>query len=72
VASNRLDEAVAELESGITEIPDDPALLLALGQVFYKAGRFGEARARLEETVKKDPAGPSGRTAADQLKALPR
>ena len=72
VASNRLDEAVAQLEAGVTEIPDDPSLLLALGQVFYKAGRFGEARARLEETVKKDPAGVSGRAAADQLKALPK
>jgi tetratricopeptide (TPR) repeat protein len=72
VASNRLDEAAAQLEAAVTEIPDDPALLLALGQVFYKAGRFGEARARLEETVKKDPAGPSGRSAADQLKALPK
>jgi tetratricopeptide (TPR) repeat protein len=72
VASNRLDEAVAQLEAGVEEVPDDPALLLALGQVFYKAGRFGEARARLEEVVRKDPAGPSGRVAADQLKALPR
>jgi tetratricopeptide (TPR) repeat protein len=72
VASNRIDEAVAQLEAGVTELPDDPALLLALGQVFYKAGRFGEARARLEETVRKDPAGPSGRSAADQLKALPK
>jgi tetratricopeptide (TPR) repeat protein len=72
VASNRLDEAAAQLEAGVEEIPDDPALLLALGQVFYKAGRFGEARARLEEVVRKDPAGPSGRAAADELKALPR
>ena len=72
VASNRIDEAVAQLEAGVTEIPDDPALLLALGQALYRAGRFGEARARLEETVRKDPAGPSGRAAADQLKALPR
>jgi tetratricopeptide (TPR) repeat protein len=72
VASNRLDEAAAQLEAGVEEIPDDPALLLALGQVFYKAGRFGEARARLEDVVRKDPAGPSGRAAADELKALPR
>jgi type IV pilus assembly protein PilF len=72
VASDRLDEAVAQLEAGVAEIPDDPTLLLALGQVFYKAGRFGEARARLEEVVRKDPAGPAGRAAADQLKAFPR
>jgi len=72
VATDRLDEAVAQLEVGVAEIPEDPALLLALGQTLYKAGRFGEARARLEETLRKDPAGPAGRTAADQLKALPR
>lgn len=72
VASNRLDEAVAQLEAGVAEVPDDPALVLALGQALYKAGRFAEARTRLEETVQKDPAGPAGRSAADQLKALPR
>jgi tetratricopeptide (TPR) repeat protein len=72
LASGRLDEAVAQLEAGVAEIPDDPALVLALGQALYKAGRFAEARARFEEVVKKDPAGPAGRTAADQLRALPR
>jgi len=46
--------------------------VLALGQALYKAGRFAEARARFEEVLKKDPAGPAGRTAADQLRALPR
>ena len=72
LASGRLEETVAQLEAGVTEIPGDPGLLLALGQALFKAGRFGEARARLEEAVRKDPAGPSGRAAADQLKALPK
>ena len=72
LASERLDEAVAQLEAGVAEIPEDAALLLALGQAFFKAGRFGEARARLEEAVRKDPAGPAGRAAAEQLKAVPR
>jgi tetratricopeptide (TPR) repeat protein len=72
VASSHLDEAVAQLEAGLAEVPGDPALLLALGQALYKAGRFGESRARLEEVVQKDPAGPAGRAAADQLKALPK
>jgi Flp pilus assembly protein TadD len=43
-----------------------------LGQALFRAGRFAEARARLEEAIKKDPAGPAGREAALQLKALPR
>jgi tetratricopeptide (TPR) repeat protein len=72
LASDRLEEAVAQLEAGVAEVPEDPTLLLALGQALYKAGRFGEARARLEEVVRKDPAGPAGRSAADQLKALPK
>jgi len=72
IASNRLDEAVAQLEAGVKEIPEDPNLVLALGQAYFKAGRFGEARTRLEEAVRKDPAGPAGRGAAEQLKALPR
>jgi tetratricopeptide (TPR) repeat protein len=72
LASDRLEEAVAQLEAGVAEVPEDPALTLALGQALYRAGRFGEARTRLEEVVRKDPAGPAGRTAAEQLKALPR
>ncbi len=71
-ATGRLDEAVAQLEAGVAEVPEDAGLLLALGQALFKAGRFGEARARLEEAVRKDPAGPAGRAAADQLKALPK
>jgi len=72
LASERLDEAVAQLEAGVAELPEDAALLLALGQAYFKAGRFGEARARLEEAVRKDPAGRAGREAAVQLKALPQ
>jgi len=72
LASGRLDEAVAQLEAGVTEVPEDAGLLLALGQTLFKAGRFGEARARLEEAMRKDPSGPAGRAAADQLKALPK
>jgi protein O-GlcNAc transferase len=72
VASGRLDEAVAQLEQGVAEIPGDPALLLALGQTLYRAGRFGEARTRLEEAVRKDPTGPAGRAAAEQIKTLPK
>ena len=72
LGGGRLEEAVAQLEEGVKAAPNDPGLILALGQVYFKAGRFSEARARLEEVVKKDPSGPAGRTAADQLKALPR
>ncbi|HEX9186723.1 MAG TPA: tetratricopeptide repeat protein [Vicinamibacteria bacterium] len=72
IAQGRLDEAVAQLEAGVKEVPEDASLVLALGQAYFKAGRFAEARTRLEEAVRKDPAGPAGRAAADQLKAVPR
>jgi len=72
IATGRLDEAVAQLEAGVQEVPEDPGLVLALGRAYFKAGRFAEARKQLEEAVRKDPGGPAGRAAADQLKALPR
>jgi len=72
IATNRLDEGVAQLEAGVKELPDDASLVLALGQAYFKGGRFGEARTRLEEAMRKDPAGPAGRAAAEQLKALPK
>ncbi len=72
MASDRADAAVAELEAGVKAVPTDPGLQLGLGRAYYKVGRFSDARARLEEAVKLDPAGPAGRAAAEQLKALPK
>jgi Flp pilus assembly protein TadD len=72
VASDRVEAAVAELEAGLKEVPTDAGLQLGLGKAYYKVGRFSEARARLEEAVKLDPAGPSGRAAAEQRAALPK
>ncbi len=65
-------EAVVQLEAAVAEIPTDTALQLALGQALLRAGRFGEARARLEDVVRKDPAGALGREAAEQLKSVPK
>jgi Flp pilus assembly protein TadD len=71
VATDRLDEAVMLLESGVEAAPDDPGLVLALGQAYYQAGRFAESRSRLEEALQMDPAGPIGQAAAAQLQKLP-
>ena len=68
----RPEEAVVQLEAGVAQMPQDASLQLALGQALLKAGRFGEARTRLEEVVRKDPGGPLGRAAADQLKSVPK
>ena len=72
VASDRVEAAVVELEAGVKEVPTDAGLQLGLGKAYYKVGRFSDARARLEEAVKLDAAGPAGRAAAEQLKALPK
>jgi Tfp pilus assembly protein PilF len=71
-AIGRSDEVIPQLEVGAKELPEDPSLQLALGQAYFKAGRFTEARARLEEAAKKDPTGAAGRRAAEVLKELPR
>ncbi len=71
-ASGRPEEALLQLESGVKEAPEDPYLLVALGQAYLKAGRFTEARTRLEDAVRKDPTGPAGRRAATLLKEVPR
>lgn len=71
LATGQTAGAVAQLEIAVEEIPDEPNVLLALGQAYYKAGRFAEARTRLDEVVHKDPAGPAGRAAAEQLKSVP-
>jgi len=71
-ATGQNEEAVVQLQAAVTEIPTDTALQLALGQALLRAGRYGEARSRLEDVVRKDPAGPLGRQAAEQLKSVPK
>lgn len=70
--SGALEEAVAQLEVAARDAPGDAEVLLALGRAYTKVGRLAEARIRFDEALKADPTGPSGRSAAEQLKALPR
>jgi Tfp pilus assembly protein PilF len=72
MALGQPEQAVGPLEAGLKEIPNHIALLAALGEAYYRAGRFTEARARLEEAARRDPVGASGRRATDLLKHLPR
>jgi Tfp pilus assembly protein PilF len=72
VGLGRPDEALPVLEGALKDNPGDLSLLLGLGDAYYRAGRFSEARARLEEVVKKDPVGASGRRASEMLKQFPR
>jgi tetratricopeptide (TPR) repeat protein len=71
VATERLDEAVVLLETGVEEAPEDSGLRLALGQVYYRAGRFTDSRTAFEEAMRMDPSGPVGAAAAAGLAELP-
>jgi Flp pilus assembly protein TadD len=70
--SGTMEEAIAQLEVAVRDAPGDGEVLLGLGRAYAKVGRFAEAKIRLEEALKADPAGPIGKMAADQLKVLPR
>lgn len=70
-ASGRPEEALSQLEAGTKEIPDDAELMVALGHGYLKAGRFTEARARLEAALRKDPGSLAGRRASQLLKDVP-
>lgn len=72
LALGRPDEAVTPLEGGLKELPNHVGLLTLLGDAYYRAGRFTEAKGRLEEAARRDPVGASGRRATELLKHLPR
>ena len=71
-AMGRAEEALGPLETAVKESPKQAALLLALGEVYYRTGRFSDARGRLEEAAHLDPVGPSGRRATELLKNFPK
>jgi tetratricopeptide (TPR) repeat protein len=71
LSTGRPDEALLTLETGVKELPAHPALLVALGQAYQRAGRLNDARTRLEEASRHDPGGPAGKRALELLKGLP-
>ena len=72
LALGQPDQLIAPLEAGLKEIPHHVGLLSMLGEAYYRAGRFTEAKARLEEAARRDPGGAAGRRATELLKHLPR
>jgi tetratricopeptide (TPR) repeat protein len=68
VGLGRPEEAVPTLEGGLKEAPGNLELLLALGDVLYRTGRLSDAKSKLEEVMRLDPAGPAGKRAATLLK----
>jgi Flp pilus assembly protein TadD len=72
VAMGKLDEAVTALEAGARALPENWNIALSLGDAYYRAGRFAEARTRLELVAGKDPTGPAGQRAVELLKKFPK
>ncbi|MBI3932861.1 MAG: tetratricopeptide repeat protein [Acidobacteria bacterium] len=72
VVLGQMDDAVAQLEAAHKAMPDELAVTLALGEAYYRAGRFNDARGTLEQVAGKDPAGPHGRRAAELLENFPK
>ena len=72
IATGQPETAVAQLEAGLKETGGNTMLQLSLGDAYQRLGRFQDARAAFEQVIKKDPLGPSGRQAAEKLKAFPR
>lgn len=68
LAQNRTDEAVRAMEEAVKTVPEEPALLVSLGEAYYRAGRFHDAQARLEEAKAKDKTGAVSRKADALLK----
>jgi tetratricopeptide (TPR) repeat protein len=66
------DAAILQLETGLKESSGNTMVHLALGDAYLKAGRYQDARSALEQVIKKDPAGQSGRQAALKLKSIPQ
>ena len=72
VALGRPEDASTTLETGASEVPTSTAIQLALGEAYYRAGRFSDARARLEDARRKNPTGADARRAAELLKHFPK
>jgi superkiller protein 3 len=72
MAQNKVDEAIVGLEKAVAKMPGDVDILYTLGDAYYRAGRFGDARGKLEAVVKADPVGVAGRRATEQLKHFPK
>jgi Flp pilus assembly protein TadD len=72
IAQNKVAEAIERLEAGAKNAVEDPGLWVALGQAYYRAGRYSEARQQLEKAAAKDASGPAGRRALELLRNFPR
>lgn len=71
-ATGQTEAAILQLEAGLTETSGNSALQLALGDAYFRVGRFQDARAAYEQVIRKDPLGPQARLAIERLRGFPR
>ncbi len=55
IAANRLDEAKAWLDSGIKRFPQQRMFIDALGEVFFKQGKYREAENAFRSSIAMEP-----------------
>jgi Flp pilus assembly protein TadD len=72
LALGRAEQVIEPLEAAVKETPGQNEVLVVLGEAYYRAGRFNEARAKLEDVMRRDPVGAPGKRAADLLKHFPK
>jgi Flp pilus assembly protein TadD len=72
LAQNRVDDAIGVLVTALGKTSTDLDLMVTLGNAYYRAGKFTEARAKLEAVQKQDPVGALGRRATEMLKQFPK
>lgn len=69
---NQADAALSHLEQAAPATSNDAGVLLALGDAYFRAGRYKEARSTLDAAIKQDPASPAAKRAADMLRHFPK
>jgi Flp pilus assembly protein TadD len=72
MATNKVDDAIKDLEKAAAKVTGDPELLYTLGDAYYRVGRFTDARTKLDAVLKMDPVGPWGRRSTEKLKHFPK
>jgi Flp pilus assembly protein TadD len=70
LALKRNGEALVVLEAALRPTGDSAEVLVALAEMYQRAGKIAEARTALEKAVRQDPGGPAGLRASELLKAL--
>jgi protein O-GlcNAc transferase len=72
VALGRIEAAILHLEQAVNDTGEYYSLVLALGEVYLRAGRFTDARKRLEQVSSQSESAAAARRASELLKRIPQ